>query len=232
MHRSRVWLMEPPVDVRLDRPDDAGGRSFRHEHGIGDDELAVVVVSRLDVDLKAEGIGYAMRAVATLDLPELRLVVVGDGNAADDLRAEADRVNAALGRPAVVLTGALVDPRPAYAAADVMLGMGGSALRCLAHGKPLVVLGERGFARTFVPETVGYFSDAGFFGDEREADPVGHLAGLLRELLPEERRKELGEFGLAEVSLRTLSPLASRWAYGSYVLGRALAHEARRRAGR
>lgn len=251
MHRSPVWLMEPPVDVEKDRPDPDMGRRFRRETGIGDGEIAVVIVSRLDVDLKAEGIGHAIGAVGRLDLPLLRLVVVGDGNAYEQIRRDADRVNAALGRPAVVLTGSLQDPRPAYAAADVVLGMGGSALRALAHGKPLIVLGRHGFARTFEPASLNYFYDAGFFGDEPEDDPVGHLAAAVRALLDAYRRQELGEFGLAEVrgrfslaagaetletiyrtTLEALPGTARRWAGGAYVLGRALGHQGRRRAAR
>ena len=250
-HRSRVWLMEPPVDVESDRPDPAAGRRFRQETGIGDDEIAAVIVSRIDVDLKAEGIGHAIRAVGRLDLPRLRLVVVGDGNAADRIRQEADRVNAALGRPAVLLTGARHDPRPAYAAADITLGMGGSALRALAHGKPLIVLGEHGFARTFEAASVEYFYDAGFFGDEPQDDPVGHLAAQVQALLARDRRLALGDFGLAEVrarfglaagaerlesiyrtTLERLPGTARRWADGAYVLGRGLGHEARSRATR
>ena len=49
------------------------------------------------------------------------------------------------GRQVVLLTGEIADPRPAYAAADVVVGQGGSALRGMAFGKPLVVVGEGRF---------------------------------------------------------------------------------------
>ena len=64
----------------------------------------------------------------------------------------------------MVLIGALRDPRPAYAASDIVLGMGGSALRGLSFAKPLVMIGERGFARLFTPETVPEFLQNGMFG--------------------------------------------------------------------
>jgi glycosyltransferase involved in cell wall biosynthesis len=244
-HGSPVWLLEPPVDVELDRPDPAAGQAFRAEVGLAADETAVVVVSRLDAD-KAEGIRYAIRTVARLDRPGLRLVVVGDGNAAAELRQEAAAANRALGRPAVVLAGARADPHPAYAAADVALGMGGSALRALAHGAPLVVLGEHGFARVFEPATVDYFYEAGFFGTTAEPDPVGHLAGVLAGL-DADRRRVLGPYGLAEVrgrfglavgagrleeiyraGLAAVPGPVARGTAGAYVLGRALGHQARR----
>jgi glycosyltransferase involved in cell wall biosynthesis len=243
-HRSRVWLMEPPVDVEKDAPNPALGRRFRRENDIADDELAVIIVSRLDQDLKAEGIGHAIGAIRRLNQRRLRLVVVGDGNAFNQIQKQAELVNRFLGRSAVVLTGARQDPRPAYDAADITLGMGGSALRALAHGKPLIVLGERGFARTFEPTTGNQFYQAGFFGDEPSHDPVGHLAEQLQTLLNRNKRQALGEFGLAEVqdrfglaasaekletiyrtSLRTLPSKPKRFAEAALVLTRALAHE-------
>ena len=50
------------------------------------------------------------------------------------------------GRQVVLLTGEIADPRSAYAAADVVVGQGGSALRGMAFGKPLIVVGEEGFS--------------------------------------------------------------------------------------
>jgi hypothetical protein len=143
------------------------------------------------------------------------------------------------------------DPRPAYAGADIMLGMGGSALRTLAHGKPLIVIGERGFARIFEPATVDYFYRFGFFGNRPSNDPVGHLAAQLQAVLGEERRHALGEFGLAEVrarfgldasvekleaiyrdSIQAVPRPEMRWASATYVLARTLGHEFRTAIGR
>ena len=54
-----VTLIEPPVDVVADRPG-TGGAEFRARYGIREDEVAVVVVSRLARELKLEGIVTAM----------------------------------------------------------------------------------------------------------------------------------------------------------------------------
>ncbi len=245
-HGSRVWLMEPPVDLNAEVSESAQ-QSFRHQNGIVDDEIAAVIVSRVDSHMKAEGIGYAVRAVAELDHPRLRLIIVGDGNAFDEIHREAQRVNYQLGREVVVMPGSIYDPRPAYSAADITLGMGGSALRSLAHGKPLIVLGERGFARIFEPASADYFLRFGFFGDEPNNDPVAHLAAQLRGLLDADIRRSLGEFGQAEVRARfgldisvealeeiyraeiaTAPGFARRSIDSAYIIGRSLAHQARR----
>ncbi|MDF2491460.1 MAG: glycosyltransferase, partial [Microbacterium sp.] len=70
---------------------------------------------------------------------------MGDGPARAEIEQRAAAVNAECGEGTVVVTGNLDDPRPAYAAADIALGMGGSALRALAYGAPLIVQGEHGF---------------------------------------------------------------------------------------
>jgi glycosyltransferase involved in cell wall biosynthesis len=163
-HR-RVELLLPPVDLRKNAPGAADGAPFRRAHGIADGELAIVAVSRLSTSMKAEGLRRTVDAVrlAGRDLP-LKFVVVGEGNGRPELEALAARVNAELGRPAVLLAGALLDPRPAYAAADVVVGMGGSALRAMAFGKPVVILGERGFSAPFTPETAAGFHHRGMYG--------------------------------------------------------------------
>lgn len=201
-HDGQVYLIEPPVDLSVDVPDPSRGAVFRREWGIAADDLVVVVVGRVDAHMKAESLNYAVQAIRQVNEPRLRLVVVGDGDAFEQIRTVADGVNEDLGRRAVILTGSLLDTRPAYNAADVALGMGGSALRALAHGKPLVVLGEQGFARIFKPATVEYFYDVGFFGETWVENPVEHLTNLLIELFDKERRDVLGRFGLSEVRLR------------------------------
>ncbi len=187
-----TWLLEPPVDTCWNSPagHDAG---FRAEHAL--EGPLVVVVSRLVRELKLEGILTAVRAVGRLGQErQVRLVVVGDGPAVEEVRDEVARA----GHGAVVLTGLVEDPRGAYESADVVIGMGGSALRGMAFAKPLVVQGERGFFRLLTPESTEEFLDHGWYGvgdgDLQAAEDA--LVGLLRELLEDPRRRdELGRYG-------------------------------------
>ena len=196
-------LMEPPVDLGTDRPDPAAAAAFRVSHGIRPEEVVLTIVTRVDREMKGEGIVRAIAAVVALDRPGVRLVVVGDGDAYQDVARVASDANTRLGRPAVLLTGSMLDPRPAYAAADVVLGMGGSAIRALAHGKPLVVLGADGFALTYEATSLPHFRREGFYGTGSATDPVEHLTTLLDDLVADPaRRAALGMFGLAEAESR------------------------------
>jgi glycosyltransferase involved in cell wall biosynthesis len=168
------------------------GAAFRAAHGLGDDDLMLGIVSRLEPDMKAEGVRRTMDALRLA--PAARLVVAGDGPSYGALNEHADKVNAELGRRAVIMTGALADPRPAYAAADIALGMGGSALRSMAFGKPLIVLGVRGFAQPFEPATAAEFLTRGFFGEGGGDLSVEPLAAHIRRLAADVRlRRDLGE---------------------------------------
>lgn len=223
--RARPTLIEPPVNTDTDDPAAVDGREFRARHGIADDEVLLVVVSRLEPDMKAEGILRTVRAVGLLDDPRLRFVVVGDGPSYADVAAEAARVNAAAGRPVVVMAGAMEDPRTAYAGADLMVGMGGSALRSLAFGQPLVVVGIKGFFLSATPETVEHFLREGFYGvGTGDVDPAP-LAADLRKLLDDPgRRAELGRWGRQLVLDRFSLKIAAQTLDGVYK--RALAHPA------
>lgn len=196
--RSPVALLEPPVDTEANRPGAVAPAAF------GDGPTAVIV-SRLSRTLKLEGVLRAIRAVRSL---AATLVIVGDGDAFADVAAEA----AVAGGGTAVLTGALADPRPAYAAADVVLAMGGSALRAMAFAKPVVVLGEQGFSEVFSPETAEQFLWRGFYGlgdgDRREHRLAAQLGALFADPA---RRDALGEFGRRTVDERyALTPAAAR----------------------
>ncbi|MBY6004239.1 glycosyltransferase [Salipiger bermudensis] len=186
-------LLLPPIDTVTNAPGVVDGKAFRQGLSMRRSELLLVSVSRLAEVMKAEPLVRAIAAVREhgAALP-LKLAIVGDGQARGRLEALADEANRHLGREAIVFTGAMDDPRPAYAAADVVLGMGGSALRGLAFAKPVVVLGEQGFALTFGPETAARFERTGMFGSGGTislAEEIGALAGN------GPLRRELGRFG-------------------------------------
>ncbi|MEV0400024.1 glycosyltransferase [Actinoallomurus sp. NPDC050550] len=197
-----VHLIEPPIDVDANAPGHPVD-GFRARFALDEDHFDVVVVGRLVQELKLEGVLTAVDVVGELgrELP-VRLVIVGDGPARPAVEARAERINTALGRRAVVLTGRLDDPRPAYAAASVALAMGGSALRALAFARPLIVQGERGFFELLTPESCGRFLKQGWYGLGDGNGPV-RLATILRELVAHpERGAELGAYGRDLVVLR------------------------------
>ena len=198
--RSRVTTMAPPVDLDFNNPElplhiDA----FRHRWSLDPAALVVAVVGRLAVELKLEGLLTAIEVVGGLaGQHRIQLLIVGDGPARREVESCAGEVNARTGKKTIVLTGALSDPRPAYACADIMLGMGSSALRALAFGKPLVVQGEEGFWQLLTPDTADEFRWTGWYGigPGREGGPAALRGSLAPLLADSDRRRELGAFSL------------------------------------
>ena len=190
-----VLLMEPPVDTKRDDPAEVSTRAFRAEFALTDDRLTAAIITRLEPEMKLEGVLRSIEAIVHVDDLGARLLVVGDGPSFDAVARAAQEANARLGRTAVVLTGALDDPRPAYASSDVVIGMGGSALRGLAFAKPVIVVGVAGYSEVYAPESEAAFHWRGFFGNGRSGrlDP---LSGQLRRLLTDSAERErLGSFG-------------------------------------
>ena len=185
----------PPVDIRLNSPDGQSALEFRKKFEIDEDDVLFVTVSRLVDWMKTESISRTMGAIRRLGSDtNLRFVVVGDGPARLDLETLAAQINAELGRNAILFTGALLDPRPAYAAADVVIGMGGSALRGMAFEKPVIVVGERNFSALFSSQTREFFYAKGMYG-EGDGRPGSDLlvADMTRLVKSPEERRSLGQ---------------------------------------
>jgi glycosyltransferase involved in cell wall biosynthesis len=216
-----VTLLEPPVDTKSDHPL-LDGTSFRVAQNIGPDEIVIAMVCRLVPNLKLEGLLSACDAVGAMDLDGLtvRLLIIGDGPARPTVEARAARINALLGRTAVKLVGEMSDPRPGYAAADVIIGQGGSALRGMAFGKPLVVIGEDGFSELLTPETAPTFLQQGWYGlgrGSRGAGPDALRSALEVVLVSTSLRQELGSFGRRLVENRFSLAHAARTIEQTYL---------------
>jgi glycosyltransferase involved in cell wall biosynthesis len=209
--RPHVTLLEPPVDTRLNAPGQPAG-SFASDLGLRSGPGApplVVIVSRLAPELKLEGLLAACDAAAELAAggTGLQLAIVGDGKARPLVERAAEQANARAGRAVVRLAGLMTDPRPAYQAADVVVGMGVSALRGMAFGKPVVVQGEHGFCELVTASSAPIFARQGFFGlgppDQGRAEAAATLAAILRPLLADPAaRLALGQFSRSLVVSR------------------------------
>jgi hypothetical protein len=90
----------------------------------------------------------------------------------------------------------MADPRPAYAAADLMLGMGGSAARALAFARPLIVQGEAGWSALFEPASAQVLARSSFWSPAAVPDAAARLVATIAPLLEDpERCRDLGRFG-------------------------------------
>lgn len=195
--RGPLHLVEPPIDTVANSPAFSPG-DFEHAFPRDGIRSQVVIVSRLANDMKLEGILTAVEAVGRLaETRSIRLVIIGDGLARPAVTAAAEAVNRATGQRTVVLAGAMNDPRGAYAAADVCIGMGGSALKAMSFGKPLIVQGEGGFFDELTPATAPTFLQQGWYGkaERTQQESITHLTGLLARVLDASTADSAAAFG-------------------------------------
>ncbi|KLI87702.1 hypothetical protein AA310_06940 [Arthrobacter sp. YC-RL1] len=201
--RSIVTVQEPPVDLDHNSLGAVGSTdAFFERWNLSHQAFTVAVVSRLAPELKLEGILAAIKALPLLGSNQpVQLVIVGDGPSEPEVRAAIESAGLGATPHRVVMTGSLNDPREAYAAADVVLGMGGSALRAMAFEKPLIVQGENGYWKLLTSRSLPDFRWHGWYGrgDSLHAGPE-RLAKILDQLIADAvLRERLGQFSLETV---------------------------------
>lgn len=204
----KAFLIEPPVDTEAFSRSAVSIESIsmaRSECGSGAGELLVVVIGRLAPTLKLDGLLVLAEAVGDLaqEFP-VKLAIIGDGPARERVQSAAATTNLRVGHEVIRLLGARQEPRPYYLAADIVVGMGSSALRAMALEKPLLVQGERSFWAIADEETLSMFLTQGWFGVGDGTDSVGRCKANLRRLLTAspESRATLGAFGRQVVERR------------------------------
>lgn len=190
----KAHLLEPPVDMGHYRTTDVA--AARTRFGIPDGAIVISAVTMLTTALeKLQGVLEAIRVVDRLAATRpVRLLIAGDGEGYEAVRRRAAAVNAHHGWTVVQPIGFQLDSAPVYEAADIVLGMGSSAIKGLAHAKPLVVHGEAGFWKLVDEASAADFLHTGWYG--RGGAGIQDLARALDTLVESPGlRTRLGGFG-------------------------------------
>ena len=137
------------IDTGKFSPEVSGERVLR-EFGLSPERPVVSYVSRMDesralVARQLVAIAPRLREA----VPGVQLLIAGGGDVFDEIKAEADAVNAAAGERFVVMTGARTDINEIVAAGDVFVGVSRAALEAMAAGKPVIVSGNEGYIGLF-----------------------------------------------------------------------------------
>lgn len=191
--RRSVHLLEPPVDMEYNRSTDVA--AARRRWSAQSDEIVISLVSMLTTELeKLQGI---LAVIAVTDQlaqhHSLRLLIAGDGEGYEQVVGRANRVNARHHRMVIQVLGFQKDPSQVYEAGDIVIGMGSSAIKGLAFGKPLIIQGAAGYWKLLTPDCAPQFIHSGWFGDGgRGARDLKEA--LLDVLASPGRRRDLGTF--------------------------------------
>ena len=161
---ERIRVVPSGIDPHAFAPPSGARATLRREWGLGDDDLAVVVLGALEA---RKGHAVLLAAAAALAPAALRLryVFCGEGREAEALARAAAPLDGA-----VRMVGFRQDVAACLAAADVVAlpslheGLGVAALEAMAAGRPLVASRVGGLAEAVVHEETGLLVPPGHPG--------------------------------------------------------------------
>jgi len=194
------------VDLDRFRPDAGARRDVRSALGLGEDDVVLLYVGRINADKGVADLARAFRAVHA-GHPGTRLVLVGpeEGGAGEEVRDSLAQVAAA-----VRFVGAKADPERYMAAADLFClpsyreGFGSVLIEAAACGVP--ALASRIYGITDAVED----GATGLLHPPRDSAEIARLATLLIEDAP--LRAKLGAEALARArSTFSAEVMAGQW---------------------
>ena len=167
------------------------------EFALAEDATRITYVSRMDTDrsLAAHKLIEAAEDL-TKAIPNLEIVIVGGGNDFEPVKAEAEAVNARLGRRVIVTTGSRTDINRFAASAHLFIGVSRAALEAMACEKPAIIAGNEGYIGIFDKDKLQVSIDTNFCcrGCGETTTEQLKLDILAVLTAPPERQAELGRY--------------------------------------
>lgn len=122
------------------------GASIREEFRIDENVPVITCVTRLH-ESRALSAQLLTRIAPELakEAPGLRILIVGDGERLESLRALGETVNQQLGYPCVTYTGGRTDVPQFIGASDIFVGVSRAALEAMSGGCPTLLCGNEGY---------------------------------------------------------------------------------------
>lgn len=177
---------------------DIDASSVEKEFDLSADKTRIVYVSRMDEDRSLAAHHLTEIAKRLSDTVEnLEIVIVGGGNDFDNVKREADAVNASCGHELIKLAGARTDINKFVKTCDVFVGVSRAALEAMAAAKPVVVAGNEGYIGIFDESKLSESIKTNFTCRDCAQPSAELLYNDLIKLLKDfgaEDRKKLGEY--------------------------------------
>lgn len=158
-----------PNGINLeDYPIDLAERDIRNELKIPEDATILLYASRITW-AKAHVCSIFLRACKDLkvgEIPNLHVIVVGDGNKLDEITSLARTIEGICGEAFIHIVGEQNNMHPYYSIADCVVGTGRVALEAMASEKQVVAVGNHGYfgivdTNNFQEAWSHYFGDHG-----------------------------------------------------------------------
>lgn len=170
---GRVEVVYNGVDLEaMNRPSETARQRLRNEFGLESDDFVCVQVARLH-PLKDHGTALAAIDEARRMLPNIRLLIVGEGDERSAIESEITRRGL---QQHVTLTGNRTDVSDLLAASDVFL------MSSISEGIPLTIIEAMAAERPVVSTAVGGIPEMIDDGKTGLLAPAGDAKTLARQL--------------------------------------------------
>lgn len=171
--------------------------SLFNEFDIDSNAYKVVHVSRLDVEttVVTKQLIEASKTLA-VEIPNLQVIIVGDGTDYENVKALADEVNKAFNRSVVKLVGKRTDVYRFDAMADVFVGVSRAALEAMSAEKPVIISGSEGYLGILDENTIKKAIDTNFCCRGLETSDVSKIVNDLRRIYSKSTQEieKMGDF--------------------------------------
>jgi len=178
---------------------EADPEGLAEELGIRPDTKKIVSVSRLDrldaISLPAHKLIEAAEDLAMAH--NVEIIIVGDGDDFEDVKAGADRVNTRVGRKLVHITGQRTDINRFLVLADVFVNGSRASLEAMSAACPVVLAGGAGYLGIFSEDNKDEAVRTNFTCRGHEPVTAAKLTADITKLLnmPSHERAALGNMG-------------------------------------
>lgn len=197
LNPTRVTVIPNGIDLDRFTPE-ADISDILAEHGLKAKTPRVLHLSRLHGPFADTSL-CLIEAVPLLDrkLPQVEVIIAGDGDRLAEVRQAAERVNRRLGRQACLVIGGREDTPPLYALADVVVGVARVALEAMAVQRPVIIAGEGGYRGVLTADLMASLAEANFTarGSDRPVTPGALAQDIETVLAYPERARELAVAG-------------------------------------
>lgn len=131
-------------------------------------------------------------------IPNIRILIVGNGNAFSNLKKKAEEMNKTLGRECITMTGARTDIAKILSLSSLFIGVSRAALEAMAVSLPVILAGNQGYMGLFSKVMLEEAQENNFCcRGSMESNKEALYQDIERALitLSEEDRRELGSYG-------------------------------------
>lgn len=168
---------------------------IKKEFNLENNKKRIVYISRLD-ESRALVAKQLVNIAEKLDknIPNLEIVIVGAGDAFDDINKKSNEINSKLGKRLIILAGARTDINKFATCGDIFIGVSRAALEAMACEQPVIIAGNEGYLGIFDESKLNSGIETNFCCRGLELSNENVLFSDILNLINSNKKEEYGKY--------------------------------------